>query len=286
MTTRSLLNLILLLAVAVLATVAVMEPGKRPPPANPTVTPLKAAAVSRLRIERPDQEPVVLERAGEGWRMTAPRQLPANGVRAAMVSGVAEAESLSRIAEPGALAQYHLDPPRARLTLDDRTLLFGDIDPLHQRRYLLVDGQIHLIADTVYPLLNRDWSYFVDPALLPGEAKIEAIELTDGTTVHHNDQDWRIDPEPAGLSADAAMTLVDAWRFGKALEVNAYSTDEKDEEKEAATVTLTDGTTARFLILQRTPELTLARPDLGIVYRMADDGRALLTLRPAAGEGN
>ena len=283
MNTRTLLNLILALAVVVLATLTVLEPGKAPPaPANPTVTPLKAAAVNTIRIERPDEPPVVLERQGEQWRMTAPRALPAYGVRAAMMSAAAEAESMSRVDQPCDLTKFDLDPPRATLTLNDTALRFGDIDPLHQRRYLLVGDQIHLVSDAVYPLISRGWEHFVDPALLTGEARIEAVALPDGTTLSHGEPGWTVTPPQEGLSADAPTLLHDAWRFGRALDVSAYSGDEP--EHQAVTLTLEGGNTLRFLILARDPELLLARPDLGLVYRMADDGRALLSLKPA-GEG-
>ena len=273
---RTLLNLVLLLAVGGLAAVALLEPGKTPPAVNPAVTPLKAEQVNMLRIEREGEAPVVLERRGKSWRMTSPRDLPAHGIRAAMATAAAEAESLSRVEHPADPAQYQLEPPRLRLTLNDTELRFGDIDPLHQRRYLRVGESLHLVADTLYPAINRGWPHFVDDALLPAEAKIDAVALPDGTRLQRKEAGWSVTPEGEGRSADAAMKLVDAWRFGRALEVSAYSGEGAEEE--TVVLTLAEGAELRFSILQRTPQLILARPDLGLRYHMGDEGRGLLSL--------
>lgn len=280
---RALLNLTLVVAVAVLTTVVVLEPGKQAPPAGPALTPWTAAEVNTLRIERGDAPPVVLERQAEGWRMSAPRSLPAHAIRAGMVSRAAEIASLSRIGTPGDLAQYRLAPPLATLTLNDHTLAFGDIDPLQQRRYLLVDGALHLTADTLFPLINRGWSHFVDPALLPPRTRIEAIHLTDGTRLTRDDTGWSVTPQREGGSADAPVRLVDAWRHTQALAVSPLGDEMKSDE--AVTLTLEGGDTIRFEILRRQPELLLARPDLGLRYQLADGGDALLALGNAQLKG-
>lgn len=279
MSTRTLLNLVLLVIVAALAAITALEPGKAPPPEHSPITPLAAEAVTTLRVERPDEPPMVLERRGDRWRMSSPRELPAHPVRSELLSAAAEAESLRRIAEPGDLVKYALDRPRARLTLNDHTLIFGDIDPLHQRRYLLADDTLHLVADNVYPLINRGWDHFVDPALLPAEGRIDAIRLADGTTLRRGEAGWSVSPDTEGRSADAAQRLHDAWRFGRALEVSAHSDD--GAEGDAVELTLADGSTLRFLILAREPSLLLARPDLGLRYQMADGGESLLRLDTA-----
>ena len=76
MSRRAALNLLLLGAVAALAALVFLQPGIETPPPVPTLTDRAPESVARLRIERPGQTAVVLEKREGGWLMLEPLSLP------------------------------------------------------------------------------------------------------------------------------------------------------------------------------------------------------------------
>jgi len=62
MTSRTLLNLALLLIVLILVAVVVLEPGKAPEPEAVLLTDLKDSDVSKIKIVRKDKDTIELEK--------------------------------------------------------------------------------------------------------------------------------------------------------------------------------------------------------------------------------
>ncbi|WP_411293350.1 hypothetical protein, partial [Thiohalomonas denitrificans] len=82
MSSRTLVNLGLLILVGILAALAAWEPGKQAPPDSERLTPLNPADIHQVRIERAGRATVAAQRGEDGeWRLTEPRGLPANGYR-------------------------------------------------------------------------------------------------------------------------------------------------------------------------------------------------------------
>lgn len=65
MKSRWILNLVLAAVVAALAAFVFLRPSKKPEASAPPLTAIAPESVQRIRLERPNQEPVLIARAGD-----------------------------------------------------------------------------------------------------------------------------------------------------------------------------------------------------------------------------
>lgn len=281
---RWLVNLILALAAAALAALAILRPGQEAGETHPPLTTIDKGAVKEIRIERPDQPAIRIVRSGNRWQLTAPFPARADRYRVEALLSVASAESLRQLAaKPEALADYGLDRPAATLWLDDHKIAFGARHPIAYQRYVLVDGQVHLIGASHFSQLEGRPEDLVDTRLL-GDARPLAFAFPDFRLVLEQDGWHRLPADPA-LTADAITAFVDEWRHARALRV---SRNTKRAQGEKIRVTVEDDgadqkTEVVFVVRGRAPELILQRPDEGLDYHFAKEraGKLLAIPRPA-----
>jgi len=252
-------NLALGLVVAALAVLALtLWRREALAPPGPLLMPdLEPDAVREIRIQAGDKPEVLLERPADRWRMTAPRELPADlsrierllqDLRELRVVAVGEAPPL-------ALAPYRLDRPEAQLHVAGRRLAFGAANPLDLRRYLHYDGQVLLAEDLLYPMLSSQALFFAAQELLPPDYSPDAL-------CHAGRRfDLQRGPAPAaaagGSLADAGggeggeageeaqsaddggvfdgPRIVRAWRRARAFLVEAYEAEEATPPAEGMT---------------------------------------------------
>lgn len=278
MNKRNLLNLGLLLFIGVLVLLVIYEPGIEKPQEPTRLLELEREAVTQIRIERQGQETVALARDAHGdWRLTEPLAIGASAFRIGSLLRITEQKSLGSFpAEPERLAGYGLEAPRVTLTLNDKmTVAFGDNTPLDQRRYVRLGDRVHLVSDTLYYHLIGAYTTFIRAELLPEGSAIAALTLP-GLSVSWQAEHWQVEPKPEPFSADQVTRLIDAWKLASAVQVKPY------DGKQGETITIEQGgeeAPITFLLTARTPDLVLARPELGIEYHLAESsGEELLTL--------
>lgn len=286
MSSRSWLNLALLLAAVGLALVAVFEPGKTPPPPTVWLTALDPAQIGHIRIERPDAPLIELRKQDGEWRMEAPFALPADDFHVDQLTAIAHAVSRTQL-EPAAdaLDRYGLEEPAATLYLDDVKIAFGDTEPVSGRRYALVGGTVHLVANSYFYRLNGDATGLLDPSPLGPDA--EPVEITlPGLHLQRGEDHWTLRPEQPQASADDITALVQAWKNAHALSVARIEKSTVPAEAPELSVRLAGGgEPLRFRLLHRPDALVLARPELGIAYRFSpEQGQRLLALPAPQGE--
>ncbi len=276
MNTRTALNLGLIALMVVLALVVFYEPGHEPPPVVP-LTSIEPAAVERIRILRPDEPAIVLERRDAHWRVESKSaQSHAAQSRVDGLLGLLGATSHSRFAtQVGELEKYGLAQPWARVRFGEQEIAFGDSEPVNDYRYVQLEDQVHLIADHYSHYLRGTVTAFMSKALLPPAADPVRIVLPDLTLERRPDGGWQLTPE-RGVSADTVNTFVEAWRHAHALRI----TEVKETAGAAAVqVDLRSGQSLRFHIAARDPELVLMRQELGLQYHLPEDAvRRLLSL--------
>ena len=149
MSSRNLLNLVLLIVIAALVAVVVYEPGKKVTPVV-KLTPLSKSDVNKIEISRIGAPKVVLEKKGSKWQVLQPYAMPANDFKVEAISELAEAESKAHypIKQGEDLKPYGLDIPRITIIFNDKYKLeFGKTDPLKYQRYIRDDNTLHLIFD-------------------------------------------------------------------------------------------------------------------------------------------
>ncbi len=280
MSKRNLLNLGLLLLIGALVLLVIYEPGIEAPKENPRLIEIGRDAVKRIHIERQGQETVTVERDPQGhWQMLEPLSIAAGEFRLSSLLNITEQKSLGSFpADTARLTNYGLDTPRVTLTLNDTIkLAFGNNTPLDQRRYVQVGDRVHLVSDTLYYHLIGSYTTFISQQLLPQGTTIDTISLP-GLTVRRQEDRWEADPKPEAYSADQVTALIDGWKLASAVQVKPY------DGKEGETITIGPKAGAQpiiFLLTARSPDLVLARPDLGIQYHLAETSAdELLKLAP------
>ncbi len=277
MSTRTLINLILLIVVTVLAAVSFHEPGIEGPAALPTITDKPADSVKRISIHREKQADILLEKHAGQWQLREPFQLPANGFKVDLLLGILAEKSHSRLTTADLeLSRFSLEPPKASLALDELRLDFGDTAPLSGNRYIRLGDTVHLVRERLYHHLIAAAPDYVHYALLGPEARPVIISLPE-ITLTLMDGKWTPQPEADNLSADGISRLVTAWRDAQAISVNAYKEGQIENE---VSITLEDREQPlRFLIRKGEHEMIFARPDVGVQYHLPEESAARL-LKP------
>lgn len=273
MKSRLVLNLILLTVVLVLSALAIYEPGVDEPQVV-HLTDLDDSTIDRIVLE--NKEVIAFEKREGHWWLTAPFSAPANDIRMRQLLDIANAESEARYpfrAEDQ--GKFELDKPKAKLTLGTVKLVFGGSDPIDMRRYVWVGETLHLVNDDFSHHLTAPATDYVDKKLLPENVTIQELLLPGVKATKGQDGKWVIEPSS---DADAGINdLVTAWQSARAIEVKRL---EQPAQGDIARIGFSDHAPIEFVILQREPELVLARPDWGLNYTVtADSAKALITLQ-------
>jgi len=277
-TSKTLLNIFLALALAGLLALVIYEPGKTEAPDAKRLTALDPDTVQKISIESSGREPVLLIKQSGQWQIQKPLTMPANAGRIQQLLKIAQAKSIASYAMSRVDAnQLQLDTPGLLLKLDDVLLRFGATDALGGSRYVQVGNTVHLITDRYSHLAKRAITEFVSPVLLPQGSVIDQLTLPD-LRLTQQDGRWSVDGQEA--DADAIQMLLDEWRYARALRVSL--TDNNEQKKESITVTLgknTDKQVLRFTLLRSETEIILQRAEPGIQYHFPlEAGQRLLTL--------
>jgi len=282
MKNRWLLNIGLALLVGALVVLAIYRPGTTVPEPGVPLTTLKPDAVQRIRLLRPGQAEINLEKTGDDWRMTAPRAARANGFRLADLIRLVSIPVKVRFPAVAAdLGRYGLDHPLATVFLNDEEIRFGAMHPLENELYALHDNQVLLLPAGALRTAIAPLADLLSSSLLEDKTKILALQLP-GFSLRQNAQGaWVRTPEIKELASDRINQFVDEWRYARALSVAPYSGTAATEQ---VVITVADGAkprTIRLGVLSRKPELILVREDEKLEYHFpAETGKNLMQLQP------
>jgi hypothetical protein len=284
MKNRWLLNIGLVLLVGALVVLAIYQPGRKKPEPGTPLTNLTPDSVQQIRLQRPGQPEIDLEKTGDDWRMTAPRTARANAFRLAELTRLASFPVKVRFpAVTAELNRYGLDHPLATVFLNGAEIRFGAMHPLNNELYILHDNQVQLIPAGVLRTAIAPLTDLLSTSLLEDKTKILALQLP-GFSLRQNDQGaWVRTPEIKQLASDRVNQFVDEWRYARALSVTPYSGQAATEQ---VVITVANGAkprTVRLGVLARKPELVLVRYDEKLEYHFpAETGKSLMQLQPDA----
>ncbi len=268
-------NLALIVAVAALGLFAYYKPQKSA--SELPLSTIKPADVRTIKVEYAGNPPIELARTGVDWNLTAPLQARADGIQVERLLEILQATASVRYAAQG-LARYDLNEPAVRLTIDRQSFSFGSFNEMSREQYVLTQDGVYPVSLRYATLLPKSAYQLVSKQLFaPDEAPV-AFRF-DNFTVAQNDGKWQLTPPGEDLGADDLTRWVDEWRLVSALGVLPQS-----GRKPLATikVTLKGGGETNLNILQREPQLVLARSDRPFEYQLsAEQGKRLLA-RPAA----
>jgi hypothetical protein len=275
MKSRLILNLALLAIVAVLGALAFFEPGKKKIETAP-IAAVDETALTVITLKNKDT--IVFEKKDGRWRLTAPFQAPANEIRVRQLIDIAKAGSEADYpVKPEELAKFELDKPKATLILGHATLIFGGSDPINMRRYVRVGDTLHLVNDDFFHHLTASATDYVDKKLLPENAKIREIAIPGLKAALGQDGKWTQEAPP-----ETKVNLPDlagVWATARAIDVRRL---DKPAQGDPVRIGLAEGNPVEFVIVQREPDLVLARQELGLQYELTGEtARQLLNLPKA-----
>ena len=258
---RARLNLVLLVVAAGLGIGVYFAQREQPP--GPPLTPFKPDAVTRIALEHPNAPAIRLEKQGKLWQLVEPVKAEADEFEVNALTGLADRETKLKL-EGGTPKDLELDPPRYTLTLNDRAIGFGGVEPLEYRRYVKTADGAFLIEDPPSAALDADYADLVSKIVLPADAAIERIELPRLALVKGADGHWSVTPADPKATADAMQKLADGWKSARSM-WNEAARDVKPAG-DTVKVTLADGSLREFVVVARDPQLKLHRADLGVTF--------------------
>jgi len=200
---------------------------KNPNPESPIFTDpgLKKADITRIRLQHPKRETLLLRYHNQQWRLELPRDLPADLSRIQQLLNIIGVTSSSGFRAAGNdLSQYGLEPAKATLWLNDQQLDVGDREPLSGKRYVHLQDQVHLIDDQWSGLLFAGIYEFVSPRLLPDESKPIMFQLPQVRWVYHSESaGWQRQSKALDGDETKAAALAMNWSRAKALLVQPFN---------------------------------------------------------------
>ncbi|HEU0198074.1 MAG TPA: hypothetical protein VFQ88_12800 [Nevskiaceae bacterium] len=285
---HKLLNAVMLLVVIVLAIGVYFASRPKPKVVKPPLTALNSAQIHTITIEKPGHKILELERHKGVWSFTTPIKVQASSANIQSILSVATAECQSEI-QPSQvkLANLGLASPKYSVSFNDTKIEIGGTEPLKFRRYAMTGGRICLITDPSAPGLgSENYANLVSTALVPTGRTLVKIAIPGYTVTHRSGTakepaGWKLAPADPEAAKNAASTLAQAWQNAHALWNTLMSASTKVPAKaEYATLTFKDGSTLRYLVATRKPQLKLQRPGIGIEFDLSGTETAKL-LQPA-----
>ncbi len=161
------------------------------------------------------------------------------------------------------LADFALDNPRASIKFNNTTIYYGNVNPLNNQRYLLVNNNLVMLTDTSYPLASAQAASFVDLSLVPDNFNIIKIKTPEADVLLDNDGQW-LSSGKKPLNTHQIQNLLQSWKSTQAFAVHRYL-----PRKQLGEITLySEARSITYIISETDPWLILALPDIGIEYHL------------------
>lgn len=276
---RWLLNAGLLGLIAALAWIVAHRMGQEQDIPGPPLTGLPAAAVAHVRIERPEQPAIAIEKTGSEWKLTAPLPARANRLNVETLLRVLSAPSETRFpAAAAGLSQYGLEKPSARVRLENEEIAFGALHPLNNRIYVLHNNEVALIPGYHLSAATYPYTNFIDSRLFEEDRKLTSLRLP-GFTLSLKDGVWRRQPVDKKLSSDRINDFASEWQNARALSVDKYSGKESIGRIDVTSIRNGKNEKLPLGILAHKPDFILHRQDENLEYHFTEEtGKRLLNL--------
>ena len=214
---RWLANLALLAVVVALAAFTVYHRQQEKPEPGSPLTALATENVGRIRIERPGQPAIVLEKHTENWRLASPVAARANRFNVENLLRVASTRSELKL-DGGDPAQYGLVTPQAKLEVGDEIFEFGALHPFRHQVYVRHRGVVHIVGAQALSAVLRAPSHFIDGRLIEPNRRLVGLRLP-GFALELKDGAWQRLPPNKKLASDRLNDFVAQWTNAHALAV-------------------------------------------------------------------
>lgn len=278
MNSRLLLNVFLLICVIALGAFIFYSPE----PSTSEVIRLGGPTdkeIKNLTIQRKGLADIYLEKHNNVWWMTNPYKVRANTVPIIALLDLRKAISHSRFSiDNKNLNDYGLQPAKASVALNGVEYLFGNIEHINKRRYILKNKTVHLTTDLFYHRVRTNTETFISPKLIPDNSQITSLTLPDLTLNKSAHGEWLISGANSSedTSNDAVQILLDHWQNKQAIQVLPAKIT---GDEQAIQLVFSDNSKIDFLVKTSGNNFILIRKDLGLQYRLPSNAvKDLLTL--------
>ena len=225
---------------------------------------LQPKQVTLISIERPGQPEIRLEKQGDKWFVTSPFKGRANAIRIDSLLTVLDASSSERFAADN-LARFELDKPFIKLTINDQTLSFGTQHPLTNQVYGMINHGVYLISPRYFSLAAAPAHEFASNSLFADDESPIGFSFP-FLSLNQQEGKWIADPSKGTTDQDKLNAWADEWRHAMSLTTQPYG---GDKAIESFSVTLANGKTILFKLLQTEPEFVLLREDENLQYHFS-----------------
>ncbi len=262
---KNILNLVLFLIVAVLAsTIYFIEEE------NNELEKLSNTEINdiySITIQHNKNTTVLSKQQNGHWQITKPVSIPANDFRINSILKLINAPihkkySVSKIE----LEKISLDKPETSIKLNNKNIAFGIINPATNLRYIKKSDFIYTIEDIYYPLLSANFDALVSLNLLPLNSKITKLILINQTISKDEKGLWKSNID---INADNINKTIDHWQHDQAFGVHEYF--ERKQLGEVFIFLKNQPQAINYLITDTDPWLILARPEIGLEYHLDGD---------------
>jgi len=276
---RWLLNAGLLGLIAALAWIVVQRSGQQKDVPGPPLTGLSAAAVAHVRIERPEQPAIAIEKTSNEWKLTAPLPARVNRLNIETLLHVLSAPVETRFpAVTAELPQYGLEKPSARVWLENEEIAFGALHPLKNQIYVLHNNEVALIPSYHLSAATYPYTNFIDSRLFEEDRKLTSLRLP-GFMLSLKDGVWRRQPVDKKLTSDRINDFVSEWQNARALSVDKYSGKESIGRIDITSIRNGKNEKLPLGILAYKPDFILHRQDENLEYHFTEaTGKRLLNI--------
>ena len=237
------------------------------------LTSINVSDINSIHIHKKQNDDIIfLKHKNNIWHMTKPYNIKAHQFRINTLLGLTQSpvDTLYNI-ESLDLSAYALEPPRARISFDQTDILFGKINPLNNKRYLLANNKMVLLNDQAYPLVSAQAASFVNLSLIPDDFNIKRIETPSTSIQFTNNSVW-VSSNKNKLNADQIQSLIQHWKSAQAFAVHKYMPRKKLGKIKISTQTKS----ITFDITDDDPWLILALPEINIEYHLDNSLKNIL----------
>jgi len=243
------------------------------------ISELKPADIDTLEIQTADAL-LTLQRDAGDWLLESPIRWPADNINIERLLSIVNSDADSRLpTDEINLAILGLQFPKAMLRLNDTQLLFGATNNIGERRYVMIDSTVFLLADVHLPFFVQGLTSIVDRRLLPRRYSISRLKLPGLEISRDVNDSWQVENVDGGFEQDQIDRLVANWQDLEAAKINLFDTGAIPRQK--LEIALQDGSKFEFFLMSIEPEVVIAHPQIGLQYHFrADLYNQLIVLRP------
>lgn len=283
MKSKILLNLALIAALVALSLYAYFKPWQEAAPSI-KLTQLKRDDITRIAVGPRGAATIKLEKRDGAWRIVAPLTAQAEATQVDRLVDIVNANAKQKLANAD-LAQFDLDPPQVRVTLNDQAFAFGRVNDITYEQYVATADGVYLVPPLYGYGIPTDATKLLSRRLLDTGEVAVAFDFGRYRIERDDKGTWAASGEFAAakdqpLSQDDFNRWADEWRYTSALSVEP---DKNSHSREQVNVRFKSGKTVTMGIVQKEPDFQLARSDNAMRYHFGVEvGHRLLDPRVVA----